>query len=239
MPRSPGAQLLHSVLVACESPAVEIEQAHVRYAQLLARLETHTLIPATPLVRARRIHAFLHAEVLRGEYAATASDLATTLQGGPYNCAGACALFLALARDCDLSACAVSVSGHVWCAVETAEGAYHVEMTCPDWFNLAAGPGVSAAAPSTETAAFWTDHSRRVADGRRLNDRQFAAIFPFNRGVGLLREGEYSAAVVANLAALARDCQSTAARDNLAAALTGWTDGATVRRPSVASDRSR
>ena len=79
----------------------------------------------------------MHAEILRGKYDVAGSDLSVTLAGGPFNCATATALFLALAERFDLAAQAVSVVGHVWCRVTAGDEFFDVETTCPDWFAVA------------------------------------------------------------------------------------------------------
>ena len=167
---------------------------------------------------ARAIHAFLHERVLRGKYKASASDIGAALDGGPFNCAAASALFLTLAARCGLDAQAVSVRGHLWCRVSDAGKSFDVETTCRTWFAIADRyAGVATENVSAAMAA----HRRRVAAGRVLSRSQFLTIFHYNRGVTLLRQQQFVAAAQANRRALALEPNCRPATENLAAAKSG------------------
>jgi tetratricopeptide (TPR) repeat protein len=169
--------------------------------------------------RARAIHAFLHRHVLRGHYDPSASGLGVALDGGPFNCAAASALFSVLAARCGLEVQVLSVPGHVWCRViETSltPGAFAVETTCPDWFAI---DERYAGVPTPRVSAAMATHRRRATSGRVLAREQLLAIFHFNRGVTHLRAGQFPAAVLANLRALALDPACQPAYENLQFAL--------------------
>ena len=166
--------------------------------------------------RVRALHAFLHQRVLAGEFEASSSDIGAALDGGPYNCAATSALFLLLASRCGLDAHAVSVPGHVWCRVREGGATIEVETTCRTWFSLVErSAGVAADKLISPTMAA---HRRRLPMARDLSERQFLAIFHFNRGVTHLREQEFAAAARANQLALALDPSCRPAQENLAAA---------------------
>ena len=164
------------------------------------------------------IHAYVRNEILRGKFDASQSDLAVALSGGSYNCASASALFLAMAREFELDARAVSVLGHVWCRVKSGHETIEVETTARDWFaREAAG---EASLPQNRSRLY-EEHLRRVAQSRELGDGEFLAIFHYNRGVGLFREGRFGAAAAANLAALVLDPACRPAYENFAACAQG------------------
>jgi hypothetical protein len=226
--------LVRGVLLAggaSPGDAARHERAFRAFAQ---RLRDRGTVAGDARRRARAIHEFMHAEMLRGAYDSAASDLAATLDGGAFNCASASAVFLALAREFELEAQAVSVVGHVWCRVNCREGPFDVETTCRDWFPLAEHRDTPQAAPSRH----WEDHVRRAASARVLDEPAFLAVFHYNRGVRLLREGRFAAAAAANIAALTLDAGCQPAYANLAAAVNGWSLQA-VSKPHRRGGQSR
>ncbi len=140
-PNAVAASLARQVVVACghsRETAVRVERELEARIEQLRRRGTVT---GDARSRARAIHEFIHADILRGKYDPAASDVAVVLAGGSYNCASGSALFLTLARAFEVEATAVSVVGHVWCRVKIDDGPLDVETTCRDWFILAAaGP---------------------------------------------------------------------------------------------------
>ncbi|REK19135.1 MAG: hypothetical protein DWQ37_01715 [Planctomycetota bacterium] len=166
----------------------------------------------SPRERAAAIHAYLHQHVLRGKYLASASDLGDVLDGGPFNCAAASALFLTLAARVGLDARPVSVKGHVWCRVGRGAETFDIETTCREWFAIAKR---DEHLPTAAVPPAMAEHRHRVATGRELSDRAFRAIFHFNRGVTLIRQGRFPAAAAANRQALALDPACRPAAENL------------------------
>jgi hypothetical protein len=161
---------------------------------------------------AAEIHVFLHRAALRGKYLASASDIGAALDGGAFNCAATSALFLALAERTGLPAQAVAVPGHVWVRVELGKRTLDIETTCPNWFDLLER---YAGLPNERISPAMADHRSRVKKGRVLQRPEFLAIFCYNRGVGLIRQGDFSAAVLANLQAVTLDPRCTVAWQNL------------------------
>ena len=209
------------MLAATGRDANEIVQCEQQFAAHVERLRASGSVAGNARQRAAAVHRFLHSALLRGTFDPAASDPGVAMSGGPYNCASATAISLALLQEFDVDACAVSVVGHVWCRIKAPQGAFDVETTCRDWYLLAEqrAPHPQAAARQSPQ---WREHLRRAAAGRTLDESAFLAIFHYNQGVRMLREGQFPAAATANLAALWLDWRCRPAYENLAAALGGW-----------------
>ena len=205
---------MRKVLSISSADAIQADLASRAFDDFAARLRARNTVVGDARSRARAILEFAHAEILRGEYDVRGSDLAATLAGGPFNCATATAVFLALAGQFDVAAQAVSVVGHVWCRVSDGEQSFDVETTCPQWFSLA-----ERADRARDQSPLWRQHIDRVAAARMLDEPAFLAIFHFNRGVRLLRERKFAPAAAANLAAIELDPRCQAAYDNLRASV--------------------
>jgi len=235
-----GAALVRRVLRACGHHSAALDQSERQFDEYVARLRGQGTVTGGPRRRAATIHAFMHAEILRGKYEASASDLASALRGGPYNCVSVTALSLALAREFGVDARPVSVVGHVWCRIQTENGPYHVETTCADWFTLAKRRAALTSEQLARQPDVWQEHDRRVAAGRELDETAFTAVFHYNRGVRLLREGRFFASAGANLWALTLDWRCEPAYGNLIAAVRGWTrQHDQPGKPAVASAAAR
>jgi hypothetical protein len=207
--------------VACGHPPEQIEVVEQIVSSHVLRLRQQDVVTGDPIAKARAIHSYIHDQILKGKYQPSASDVAMVLAGGDYNCASISALFLTFAEAFDVDACAASVVGHVWCRVRTDDGAFDIETTCRDWFALAAARADFTPAEHARQSQAWQDHRRRVAQARELDQSAFVAVFHYNRGVQLLRQGEFAAAAAANLHALELDWQCEPAYGNLWAALGG------------------
>ncbi|MEX2112888.1 MAG: hypothetical protein WD845_06860 [Pirellulales bacterium] len=244
-PRSLAPTLAQQVVAASgRSPetAAEVErELNARIDQLQRR----GTVVGNALDRARVIHEFIHADILRGKYDPAASDLAVTLAGGAYNCASVSAVFLTFAQAFGVDATAVSVVGHVWCRIETEAGPFDVETTCRDWFVLAAARAGFTPQEHARQSPAWQEHLRRVAQARELDQAAFLAVFHYNRGVRLLRQGEFEAAAAANRTALELDWRCEPAYGNLWAALGGRTGAKQAERevsagtPTLTSGNAR
>jgi hypothetical protein len=165
--------------------------------------------------RVQALHAFLHQHVLDGKFEASASDIGAALDGGAYNCAATSALFLLLAARLGLDAHAVSAPGHVWCRVVDGGRSIEVQTTCRTWFSLVKR---SAGLPTEKVSPIMATHRGRLPVARDLSERQFLAIFHFNRGVTHLRSHEFAAAARENQRALELDPDCRPAQENLSAA---------------------
>jgi hypothetical protein len=216
-----GLSLAGQAAAACGHSPREVSVVERQIKSHVEQLRTRGAERGDPIAKARAIHSYIHDKILQGEYTLSASDVAEVLAGGDYNCASVSALFLTLADAFDLDACAASVLGHVWCRVRTDDGAFDIETTCRDWFDLAAARADFAPAEHARQSQAWQDHRRRVAQARELDQAAHVAVFHYNRGVQLLRQGEFTAAATANLRALELDWQCEPAYGNLWAALGG------------------
>ena len=146
------------------------------------------------------IFAFLHREILTGEYSKPASHLHSALHGGDYNCVSATILFVALCERCGLQPQIWSAPGHVLCRFSFREP-LDVETTCPEWFDTDR-PG---SAP------------RRGL--REISHAQLIGKVYYNRGIVLLQNGEFTQALAALRTSVRLDPQDRDARDNLLAGL--------------------
>lgn len=224
-----ATNLLAGVLHANGANDGQTGSALRAFRKLVERLRARRTVAGDARSRAQAIHEFAHAEILRGPYVASGSELAVTLAGGPFNCATSSAVFLALAREFDLDAHGVAVPGHVWCRVTSGDAPFDVETTCPDWFALQNRGPERLHGPAL---GVWQQHLARAARARRLDEPAFLAVFHFNRGVRLFRERQFAASAEANLAALALDPNCTAACENLAASVR-WSSGPLPAGPLV------
>jgi hypothetical protein len=204
-----------TLLAASGVPADQVDHYALMFDRLAATFRATYDVGGDARGRVRALHSFLHQRVLAGKFEASASDIGAALDRGPYNCAATSALFLLLAARCGLDAHAVSVPGHVWCRVIDGDETIEVETTCRTWFGLV---DRSAGVPLEKVSPTMSAHRGRLPLARDLSDRQFLAIFHFNRGVTHLREQNFAAATRANQLAVALDPSCRPAQENLAAA---------------------
>ncbi len=228
-----------NVAAACGHSPQTAAQVERELAAHIEQLRRRGTVTGDAHSRARAIHEFIHAEILRGKYDPAASDVAATLAGGPYNCASVSALFLTLAQAFEVEATAASVVGHVWCRVKTDEGPLDVETTCRDWFILAEARAHLTPAEHAQQSQAWQDHRDRIGRARELEQPAFLAVFHYNRGVGLLRKSQFAAAAAANLAALQLDWRCRPAYGNFWAALQGWSLQHSKRATHAVARRNR
>jgi hypothetical protein len=214
-----ATQLLRAVLAANGVPAPEWERCESRFRKLVHRLRARRTVAGNERQKAQAIHEFMHENVLRGGYRAAGSDLAVMLAGGPFNCASASALFLALAGEFGLEAQAVSSPGHLWCRVTTSDGPLDVETTYRAWFELIDRDPFCL---PDQPRRILKEHHDRQAHARLLDRNALIAVFYYNRGVRLLKNELFLAAFGANLSALSYDPHCEAAYDNLLATINDW-----------------
>ena len=106
----------------------------------------------TGLQRVELVHRVLHQRLLTGGYNANATNLATTLNTGVYNCASATLLFVALTADLGINVQAIELPGHVRAMVDCEDQRYEVEVTCPVWREAILRVGDAAGRVSRENA---------------------------------------------------------------------------------------
>lgn len=156
---------------------------------------------------ANRLYLHLHERVLTGSYVDDASQLRRVLDDGCFNCLSATVFFLALADVHDLPVLPVAVRGHVYGRLSEGGSWVDVQTTCPQWEQAIAAP--AAATPD--------DENRRNLTRPELVGKAF-----YNRGVRLLAQEQFAAAVLAFSASVQLDPQDAAARENLLAAVNNW-----------------
>ena len=199
VPPLTGRALIRRVAQACGHDQATVARCERQFLAFVDQLRSQAVPAGNARARAAAVHAFMHEAILRGTYKAPASDLAVALDGGPYNCASATALLVALLREFDVAAEPVSVVGHVWCRIDTQHGRMAIETTCKDWFVLARRRENLTPQQRAQQPAVWQEHDRRVAQGRGLEETAFVAIFHYNRGVRMLRQGRFIAWIGANV----------------------------------------
>jgi hypothetical protein len=214
-----GWSLVQAVLETNGASKARSRQSGNEFRDFADQLLDSGQVCGDEIQQAQAIHRFVHARILRGKYETSGNDLAAALAGGPFNCVTSSVLFLALAADFDLKAQAVAVPGHVWCRVASPRGPFDVETTCRRWFELAAREPANVTA---ELKQFMAERDRRSTRARTLDQPALMAIFHYNQGVRLLKDGQYSAAVTANLRALELDPRCGPAYDNLLATINNW-----------------
>jgi tetratricopeptide (TPR) repeat protein len=209
----------HSLLVAAliaegAADAAEIARRERRLDAWADELRRSGPLADAPRDRARQVLHFLHRRILCGRYEETCSNLGVALDVGRHNCVSATILFNCLAARCGLSTAAVECPAHVFSVVAVEGGRLDVETTCPDWFDLDA----SAARLPAGAAAV------RAAGGamREIGPCGLVAIVYYNRGIDLLEDRQFPAAIAANAKALRLDRASAAARGNLLASVNNW-----------------
>jgi tetratricopeptide (TPR) repeat protein len=165
----------------------------------------------SPRERARQVLRFMHRRILCGRYEETCSDLRVALDVGRHNCVSATILFNCLAARCGLPTVAVECTAHVYSAVVARGQRLNVETTCADWFDL-----------ESDAAARSAAMRGAGREEREIGSCGLVAIVYYNRGIDLLEQRSYLAAIAANAKALRMDRGSAAARGNLLASVNNW-----------------
>ena len=161
--------------------------------------------------RARSILQLVHDEFLTGPYDTHATSLDATLVEGTFNCVSSAVLFTCLARRCGLQVSIEELPGHLYCRVHNGDRSFVVETTCASW-SVGREPDLKVSARQPQGA----DTPRTVSLIRLL------AIIYYNRGIALLAEGDYTAALAANRCAFRLDPRGPNVRENLLATLNNW-----------------
>jgi tetratricopeptide (TPR) repeat protein len=220
-----GPPLLDAALVACGVNDVEaLAKYDGKFAELRRELQRElsetpkpqdrlTSGPAEIEQAIRAIHYVLHKFVLV-EYSAEATDLAGTLDTGVYNCASAALLFIAFGRESGLQANGVELPGHVRVAIETSDGAFEIEATCPIWKE--------AIRWNANSAANLAQSKSDSAQHRNVTIPGLLAMIYYNRGIDAFEQRRFADAVVDNRKAMLLDPGNSLARGNLLAAINNW-----------------
>lgn len=189
--------------------------------RLVAELQVSGRVVGSDFDKARAVHQFLHARVLRsfGESWTTVDAL---FDQGRFNCISSVILFRCVGERFGLNIVGIEVPGHAYAVIESHAGSIVVQTTCADWFAVLADPEQRRAVLQRTLGHAASSADGGVRDGRRLNDAGLAAIVAYNRGLDHLEAGQFDAAIAANQTALALDRRNTAARTNLLATINNW-----------------
>lgn len=214
--------LLASALVASGVSDAEVLRRYERQvADLVAELRRSGRVTGSPRQQAQAVYEFMHRRVLRGGYQLDGTDLTVVLTQGRFNCVSASVLFNCLAAEFGLVARGLEVPGHALSRLVLPDGSLDVETTCPDWFRLLDDPKKQAEIVSRTLGV--PRASGRASEGRReVSDVELVATIYYNRGVDLLGQKQFAAAVAANAKALRLDPSSVTARGNLLATINNW-----------------
>ncbi len=196
----------------------DLERHLARYAawrKHAQRLCTHE---TSQLAQAQVLFEFIHREILTGGYDARATELIRVFDEGKFNCASASLLFTALATDCRLKVHAIERPRHATCALDIDGERTTIETTCPEWFQLT--PGQRREAEKSVVAR--TTIGQRPSAGREIRAAELVAVVYYNRGVDLLEDKQFAAAISVNLRALRLDPENETAFGNLLASINNW-----------------
>ncbi len=221
--------LLTAALVAS---GVDESERFVRYearmAEMVAELRRSLAGIADHRVRAEEILRYLHRRLLTGGYRLDSTDISLAFDVGRFNCVSASVLFNCVARECGLVVRGIEAPGHAMSQLILPEGTIEIETTCPDGFRLASNPRKSSAEPAkalgngTVGTMRSAGHEKDSTGLRVVSDAELVATIYYNRGVELLGQKHFSAALAANAKSLRLDPANAAARGNLLAALNNW-----------------
>ena len=211
--------LIEAALVASGvEPDQELHHDLERYAAWRRQARQICRRETSQLGQAQALFEFLHREILFGGYDARATELTRTFDEGTFNCASASLLFTALATDCGLTVHAVERPRHAMCALYINGQRTVIETTCPNWFQLS--PDMRRDAERAVVAR--TTVPERPTAAREISPAELVAVIYYNRGVDLLQEMQYAAAVSVNLRALRLDPDNETAFGNLLASINNW-----------------
>jgi tetratricopeptide (TPR) repeat protein len=197
--------ILEAALIAGGADEVAVAASCTRVVHLAAAWRTTDAVAGDTQQRAERLFFLMHRELLTGDYHAEANDLALTIQHGSYNCLTATLLWQHLAQEFELPAVARQLPGHVQSMLAVGDAQMIIEPTCPRWFSQ-------------------LDSTRPLAsnEGRDLDAAALIAAVYYNRGLELLDQRQFPAALMAAYHAHRLDPAHAAARGNLLAILNNW-----------------
>jgi hypothetical protein len=198
--------VLAAALIAGGAEEAVVNDCCARLEKLAARWRSSGTIAGTTRQRAERLFELLHRELLTGGYQAEANDVAQTIQQGTYNCLSATIVWQHLSGEFDIPAVARQLPGHVQSVLAEGPQREIVELTCPEWFSM-----IDA-----------EDHPLAQIEGRDLDEAALVASVYYNRGLALLSQRQFAAALTATYHAHRLDPHSLIARGNLLAILNNW-----------------
>jgi tetratricopeptide (TPR) repeat protein len=196
----------------------DLERHLARYAAWRKQAQRLCARETSQLAQAQVLFEFVHREILTGGYDARATELPRVFDEGKFNCASATLLFTALATDCGLTVDAIERPRHAMCALTIDGEPTTIETTCPDWFRLT--PTQRREAEKSVIAR--TAIGQHPSAGREIRPAELVAVIYYNRGVDLLEDKQFAAAISVNLRALRLDSENETAFGNLLASINNW-----------------
>ncbi|NTV53136.1 MAG: hypothetical protein HGA76_09020 [Candidatus Firestonebacteria bacterium] len=184
-----------------------------------ARRETAAC--ATPLAKAERLLAWMHAGPARNGYQPTQSSLAVLLDEQTFNCVSVTLLFNYLARSLDLDTRAVEVPTHVFSVIYGKDGGTcDVETTSAGGVDPGAHPEVVRGLLAEKQLVYVS--ARNPEMRREVGELGLAAAVYYNRGVLCSQEKKYPEALKADFCCLSLDPEFPQAVQNTLATLNNW-----------------
>lgn len=107
----------------------------VKLRDCVARFREQVTATDSPRDRAALLLRFMHRELLTGVYVADCGNLASSLDGGPYNCVTASVLYSHLATEIGLHSTIWHRTGHVRLQLAEVPDCY-VETTSSSWLGI-------------------------------------------------------------------------------------------------------
>lgn len=190
--------LLEAALIASGAEQQERQSCQAKHRRWSAQLAAACRADDSPRDRAATLLAFLHREVLTGDYEPELGSLARTIETGDYNCVTATLLFCTLGAELGLDATALHLPAHV--RVQLLSPPLEIEPTSRN--------GLLA---STARAS---EPSRRP-----ISPAALVAKLYYNQGVAAAARREHAVAIAAFDRSLLLDAGDATARQNLVAAL--------------------
>ncbi len=159
------------------------------------------------LRRVALIHHVLHQRLLRGGYDANATNLATTLQTGVYNCAARPCCSWRWLEQYDVPVQAMELPGHVRAMVDCADQRYEIEVTCPVWSQAIrrCEDGGTLTTPRRVDFGDPTLSPSERESGRRVSPLGLVAMIYYNRGIDAFNDRQFATALATNRRALLLD----------------------------------
>jgi tetratricopeptide (TPR) repeat protein len=162
---------------------------------------------------ARALLDWLHENLLTGDYHPACTEIHRTLQTGAFNCVTSTILFRCLADSHGLTIQVLGQPDHVYCRLSGSPPVI-IQTTSPH--------GVMDPTPPDRLPVSNNSAKTLPVAERLLSDVQLVGKIYYNRGVLLLEQGSYAAALPHLVRAVQLDTEDLVARGNLIACLNNW-----------------
>jgi tetratricopeptide (TPR) repeat protein len=167
--------------------------------------------------RAAKILRAMHQHILTGEYQAACTGLDRALESGDYNCVTATILYRCLCAEFDIPIITLAEPDHVYCQLAVQPPVY-IQTTSSDGFAVSSD--FERVKPSS--ARHKTGYPGRGNGLREITDVELLARIYYNRGVSLLKKGQYQQAFDLLQISHQLDPENDIARQNILACINNW-----------------